>query len=126
MSVTATLTPLLLLSLVFANGIVFTVRWPVFSASIPGVVPRRELPVAMALNGVANNGSRIAGPLLAGAIIAATGSRYVFALNAALSVLAVVLLTRLPREVKAATLPSERFRGHPRRDPACASRPGSR
>src|ERR1043165_8991816 len=76
----------LLLALTFANGIGLAMRWPVFAAIVPELVPRSSLSSALALNGIAMNASRIIGPILAGAIIAGAGSAYVFALNAALSV----------------------------------------
>ena len=62
-------------------------RWPVFAAIVPEVVPRAQLPAALALNGVSMNASRIIGPLVAGALIAAAGSAWVFALNAVLSMI---------------------------------------
>jgi len=55
----------------FANGIGLAMRWPVFAAIVPELVPRSQLPAALALNGVAMNLSRVVGPLVAGAIIAA-------------------------------------------------------
>ena len=61
----------LLLALTFANGVGLAMRWPVFAAIVPEVVPRAQLPAALALNGVAMNASRIIGPLVAGALIAA-------------------------------------------------------
>jgi MFS family permease len=39
------LTPYLLLALVFANGIGLAMRWPVFSALIPELVPKHHLPL---------------------------------------------------------------------------------
>src|SRR6195952_1893775 len=68
------MTSSLLLVLVFANGIGLALRWPVFSAIVPELVPKEQLASALALNGVAMNLSRIVGPLLAGALIASTGS----------------------------------------------------
>ncbi|ARU03488.1 arabinose ABC transporter permease [Comamonas serinivorans] len=88
--------PMVLLMLTFANGIGLAMRWPVFSAVVPELVPRTSLPAAMALNGVATNASRIVGPLLAGALIASLGSEWVFALNAVLSIAAAVVLLRWP------------------------------
>ena len=38
------------LVLVFANGLVLAVRWPAFSATIPEIVPIREVPMASALS----------------------------------------------------------------------------
>ena len=92
------LTPYLLLALVFANGIGLAMRWPVFSALIPELVPKHHLPFAMALNGVAMNASRIIGPLVAGAIIASLGSAWVFVLNAALSIISGFVLLRWKRQ----------------------------
>ena len=103
--------PTLLLVLVFANGIGFAMRWPVYSAVVAELVPRTQLPAALALNGLAMNASRIVGPALAGALIASVGTAWVFAVNAALSVLAGLLVLRWKREQKASALPGERFLG---------------
>src|SRR5690242_18503492 len=67
----------LLLALTFANGVGLAMRWPVFAAIVPELVPRSQLPAALALNGIAMNASRIIGPLVAGAIIASAGSAWV-------------------------------------------------
>jgi Arabinose efflux permease len=101
----------LLLALTFANGIGLAMRWPVFAAVVPELVPRPQLPAALALNGVAMNASRIIGPLVAGAVIAGAGSAYVFVLNAVMSVLAGFAIMRWKREQKPSALPGERFVG---------------
>ena len=92
----------LLLGLVFLNGIGLALRWPVFSAIVPDLVPRAQLASALALNGVAMNLSRIVGPLVAGALIASAGTVWVFALNAVLSVVSgfVVLRWRYTHQVQ--------------------------
>jgi len=92
------ITPTLLLVLTFANGIGLAMRWPVFAAIVPELVPRAQLPAALALNGVSMNASRIIGPLLAGALIAGAGNAWVFVLNAVLSVLSAFLIMRWRRE----------------------------
>ncbi len=69
------MTPALLLALTFANGIGLAMRWPVFAAIVPELVPRDELPMALGLNSIAMNASRIIGPVLAGALIAGCGQR---------------------------------------------------
>ncbi len=102
--------PLLLL-LTFANGIGFAMRWPVFSAVIPELIPKHQLPSALALNGIAMNTSRIFGPILAGALIASLGSAWVFALNAVLSVVCGFVIMRWKTEPRASALPAERFFG---------------
>jgi MFS family permease len=103
------LTAPLLLVFAFANGITMAMRWPVFAAIIPELVPRRDLPAALALNGIAANMSRVIGPVIAGALLAGAGSAYVFLLNAALSVLACVLILRWRPPPKISALRGERF-----------------
>lgn len=104
-------TPPLLLLLVFLNGIGLALRWPVFAAIVPDLVPRAKLPAALALNGVSMNASRILGPLIAGAIIASLGSAWVFLLNAVLSIVAAVVITRWQREHRPDPLGRESLRG---------------
>ena len=101
----------LLLILVFANGIGLAMRWPVFAALVPELVPRALLPNALGVNGISMNASRILGPTIAGAIIAAVGSQYVFLLNAVLSLVAALALLRWRRQQKVSALPAERFFG---------------
>jgi len=105
------MSPPLLLVLTFANGIGLAMRWPVFAAVVPELVPRPQLPLALALNGVAMNASRIIGPILAGAIIAAAGSHYVFVLTALLSLVAAEAIRRWQHEPRVSALPGERFLG---------------
>lgn len=102
-------TPPLLLALTFANGIGLAMRWPVFAAIVPELVPRPQLPAALALNGVSMNASRILGPLVAGALIASAGSAWVFLLNAVLSLVAAVIITRWHREHRPNPLGRERM-----------------
>ncbi len=92
------MTPALLLALTFANGVGLAMRWPVFAAIVPELVPRRQLPAALALNAVSANASRIIGPLLAGVLIASLGSVYVFVLNGILAVLSAWVISRWKRE----------------------------
>ncbi|MGJ7544969.1 MFS transporter [Variovorax sp. LT1R16] len=88
----------LLLALTFANGIGLALRWPVFSAIVPELVPRPQLPAALGLNGIAMNASRIVGPLVAGALIASAGTLWVFMLNAVMSVASGFIVLRWRRE----------------------------
>lgn len=105
------LTAPLLLALTFANGIGLAMRWPTFAAIVPEIVPRPHLPQALALNGVAMNMSRVIGPVVAGALLAGAGHVYVFLLNAALSVVAFVLIVRWKSQRRVSALPGERFVG---------------
>lgn len=100
--------PLLLL-LTFANGIGMAMRWPVFAAILPEVLPRPLLPQGLTLSGIAMNGSRIVGPLVAGAIIAGAGSAWVFVLNVVLSLAAAVTVMRWRREHRESPLGRERL-----------------
>jgi MFS family permease len=103
------MTAYVLLALTFANGIGLAMRWPVFSALIPELVPKHHLPSAMALNAVAMNASRIIGPLVAGAIIASLGSAWVFVLNAAMSIVSGFVLIRWKRKHQENPLGRERL-----------------
>lgn len=100
-----------LLLLVFGNGIGLAMRWPVYAAIVPELVPRSQLSAALALNAVAVNFSRVVGPLVAGIVIASLGSQYVFALNFAIALGAAVAISRWKRESKPSVLPGERFIG---------------
>jgi predicted MFS family arabinose efflux permease len=104
-----TMTPALLLALTFANGIGLALRWPVLAALVPTLVPRPQLPAALALNGVSMNASRLAGPLLAGALISTIGVEAVFVVNALLSVGTALVLLRLRRFPAAASRVPERL-----------------
>ena len=101
----------LLLALTFANGIGLAMRWPAFSAIIPELIERPQLPAALALNAISMNMSRIIGPIVAGALIASLGSAYVFLLNAAISIASGVFILRWRSEPKVSALPGERFIG---------------
>ena len=95
--IASVLSPPLLLALTFANGVGLAMRWPVFAAIVPELVPRAQLPAALALNGISMNASRIIGPLVAGALIASAGTQYVFVLNAVLSVISGFVIMRWRR-----------------------------
>ena len=111
LALTDSLTAPLLLGLTFANGIGLAMRWPVFSAIVPEVVPREQLGAAMALNGISMNLSRVVGPVVAGAILASLGSGAVFVLNTLLAAMAFVTILRWRSQPRTSTLPGERFVG---------------
>ena len=111
LALSGALTAPLLLALTFANGVGLAMRWPVFSAIVPEVVSREHLGAAMALNGISMNLSRVVGPVVAGAILAAVGSGAVFVLNTVLAVLAFTTILRWRSEPRTSTLPGERFVG---------------
>lgn len=82
-------------------GVANTVNAPAFSASIPMMVPRADLPGAVSLNSAMINGSRIAGPAVA-ALLATVGFSVaqLFLVNAATYLFLIVPLVttiRLPQ-----------------------------
>ena len=96
-----------LLGFTFALGIGSALMLPAWAALTPELVPRSELPAAVALNSMGMNVSRAIGPALAGLIVAVAGPGVVFLLNAAsfLGVMgALVWWRRSPRQ---STLPAE-------------------
>ncbi len=111
LSLADAMTANLLLVLTFVNGIGLAMRWPVFAAIVPDVVPRAQLSPAIALNGIAMNLSRVIGPVLAGALLAVFSSAAVFVLNALLAGIAFTLILRWKHQPKASALPGERFVG---------------
>ncbi|HSW04066.1 MFS transporter [Aquabacterium sp.] len=101
----------LLLALTALNGIGLATRWPVFAAIVPQVVEREHLSAALALNGISMNLSRVIGPVAAGALISLVSPAAVFALNALLAAVAMVLILRWQSVRETSPLPGERFVG---------------
>lgn len=101
----------LLLALTFVNGVGLAMRWPVFAAIVPEIVPRAQLSPAIALNGIAMNLSRVIGPVLAGVLLAAFNDAVVFALNAVLAAVAFGLILTWRSQPRTSALPGERFVG---------------
>lgn len=103
------MTPPLLVMLALFNGIAVALRWPVFAAIVADLVPRPQLPAALALNAMSTNLSRIVGPLVAGVLIATAGTAWVFLLNAVMSVIAAITIGRWRQEKKATQQAPERL-----------------
>jgi len=100
-------TPGLLLSLTFALGLGSAMNMPVWQAVVPELVPRHELPAAVALNGVAFNIARATGPALGGIIVAMAGPSAVFLLNAASFIGVIAVVYRWNRSPRERSLPAE-------------------
>ncbi len=105
------LDPIFLLVLTFINGVGLAMRWPVYAAIVPDLVPRDTLHLALGLNSIAMNASRIIGPLVAGLIIASVGTEFVFAFNMILSLAMIVIVLHWKNQSYISTLPGERFFG---------------
>lgn len=72
---------------------------PARSAAVPNLVPRNQLPAALALNQVLFNTTMIVGPALAGLILARYGLVWAYAIDLGsflASIVAVILLRPLP------------------------------
>ena len=104
-------TPVSLLAFTFLFGGGAALIAPAWQAIVPMLVPRQDLPPAVALNSVGINISRAVGPALAGIIIGTAGLAAPFWLNA-LSNLGVIagLIWWQPPRATARRLPEENFR----------------
>jgi predicted MFS family arabinose efflux permease len=104
-------TPGLLLALTFGLGLGTAVNGPAFQAIQPDLVPKEDVPQALALGALTYNLGRAVGPALGGLIIAASGPEWVFAINALsfFGVLAVVYTWRSPTTTE--RLPLESLSG---------------
>jgi MFS family permease len=69
------------LALVFAVGIGAAIQSPASSSLLPTLVPRHEIPGAISLQSANLNLSRVLGPAIGGAMYAAVGPSWVFAVN---------------------------------------------
>jgi MFS family permease len=83
--------PLLLLILTLAMGAGAAMNAPAWQATVPELVPRTELPAAVALTGLGLNLGRAIGPALGGIVVALAGAWAAFLLNA-MSFLSVILV----------------------------------
>ena len=91
--------------LVFASvdGVARAFGTPAEQAIVPNVVREEHLVNAVALSGITRHGSRIAGPLIGGALLATIGAGAVFVLSGVFLALALQQLVRL--EYRSTPLP---------------------
>ena len=86
---------------------------PALEAMLPRLVPREELPAVSALEGLRGTAGQIAGPALAGLLIAAFGLGATYAVDAAtflVSLGALLLMREMPPSEDAAPASVERIR----------------
>ena len=100
-------TPWLLLLFTFLIGCGTAMNGPAWQASVGDMVPRRDLPAAVALNSMGFNAARSVGPAVGGAIVAAGGAAAAFAVNALSYVALITVLLRWRPEPVASALPRE-------------------
>jgi MFS family permease len=91
-------TPWVVIGLSFAEGAAWASVTPSWQALVPALVPREELPAAIALNSAQFNAARLLGPMIAGALLAAASAAFVFDLNVLsfLGIVVVLAMVRLP------------------------------
>jgi len=84
--------------IVLAAGCTLALGFPAYQALLPDLVPREDLPGAVALSSAQWNLGRVIGPALAGIVISIGGYAWAFGFNAVsfLAVFAVLLAIRPP------------------------------
>ena len=78
---TGNLTPALLLGFTFLIGCGAALHGPAWQASVGDLVPREDIPAAVAANIVGNNVARSIGPAAGGAVVSIFGVTFAFFLN---------------------------------------------
>jgi MFS family permease len=101
------LTPWLLLAFTFLIGCGTALQNPSWQAAVGDMVPREDVPAAVALNSMSFNLTRSVGPAIGGAIVAAAGAAAAFAANAVSYLALIVVLFRWKLETPPSTLPRE-------------------
>jgi MFS family permease len=93
-------TPAVIITLAFLEGASWASVMPAWQALVPALVPREELPSAIALNSAQFNAARLLGPMLAGALLTAAGAAAVFDVNVLsfLGIVVVLALVRVPAQ----------------------------
>jgi predicted MFS family arabinose efflux permease len=104
---TESITPWMLLLFSFLIGSGGAFNSPAWQASVGDMVPRAELPGAVALNSMGFNIARSVGPAIGGVIVAAAGAAAAFAVNAASYVALITVLARWRPPPNPRSLPRE-------------------
>ncbi|MDX3928296.1 MAG: MFS transporter [Shinella sp.] len=103
------ITPWLLLLFTFLLGCGTALNNPSWQASVGDMVPRDDLPAAVALNSMGFNITRSVGPAIGGVIVAAAGAAAAFAVNAFSYFALIFALVRWRPAVATSGLPREPF-----------------
>jgi MFS family permease len=101
--------PWWLLGLTFALGVGSAMNGPAWAAAIPELVPREELPAAVALNSVGFNIARAVGPALGGMVMAISNAGVVFLVNAVSFLGVILVLARWPESHRRSVEPQPRL-----------------
>jgi MFS family permease len=91
--------PWVVIAIAFAEGAAWATVTPSWQALVPALVPREELPAAIALNSAQFNVARLLGPMLAGVLLSAASAAVVFDFNVVsfLGIVIVLVMVRAPR-----------------------------
>lgn len=100
-----------LLGLTFMLGVGGAFSGPAWQAAVGDLVPRREIPSAVALNSVGFNIARSLGPALGGLIVAAAGAKAAFLFNALSYIGVIAVLFVWSGSSAAEGMPRERIFG---------------
>jgi MFS family permease len=92
LTIASQMPPALLLTFTFLIGSGSVLTVPAYQALVPDLVPRNQLHSASALSSISINLARAAGPAIAGVVIVRAGVGAVFALNAAMYLLFLLVL----------------------------------
>jgi MFS family permease len=103
---------LLLVLMVVGVGVGSAMFGPAYSAILPGLVGREDLPGAISLNSAQMNGSRVIGPAIGGVAYHLFGPSWVFAGNAVtyLFVVTALMMVSLPPALPKDLAPASRWR----------------
>ena len=101
--------PYLILGTVFLLGIGFAFNAPAWTAIIPEVVTKEDLPSATTLGGLQLNISGIVGPAIGGLVLARLGVNFVFAINSVCFLLVILAVLRWKSLREASRVPLEGF-----------------
>ena len=110
-TLTAVVTPWMLLALAFVLGIATALNDPAWFAILPELLPAEELAAGVTLSGAGVNIARTLGPAVGGFVVAAAGPGAVFVLDALSFVGVVGVLLTWRREPIRSVLPTERLFG---------------
>ncbi len=98
LTLTGVITSWLLLALTFTMGLGMVLHILTWQSTIPELVPRTQLPRAIALGSISFNLARAGGPALGGVLIAMAGPWVAFAANAVSFAFVLVVLFSWKRE----------------------------
>jgi MFS family permease len=103
LTATGTPGPGIVTLIVLGAGCSLALGFPAYQALLPDLVPREDLPGAIALSSAQWNLGRVIGPALAGVVIRVGGYAWAFGFNTIsfAAVIAVLLVLRLPRPAEA-------------------------